>query len=314
MKKINRPLSILLIPAACLALLCACAVPGSAGDPSGTPFPSVSEEPSETPSATPAPEPSEATSEAPSHPLSPSPAQSPALRSDPPDSLPPEPSASLAQPGMALDRNELVFTAMGDTFQLTVTLSGTDGPSSVIWTSSDEGVATVGPGGSVTAVSPGTATITAMSGSGLAASCIVRCRWEPASPQPGQVDLSAFAAGILSQYPFGSATPATDEAIGQHFPGLDAIGAQQRLVYLCQAPKNDAELVLVEVANPGDVGAVKAILQARIDAMVSGGAWFPEATQVWTDHSRITVQGTYIMLVVHTQCDAVVSAFQPLFS
>ena len=314
MKKINRPLSFLLIPAACLALLCACAVPDPLGDPSGTPSPAMSEEPSETPSATPAPEPSEAPSEVPSHPLSPPPAQSPALQSDDPDSQPPEPSVSLAQPGMALDRNELVFTAMGDTFQLAVTPSETDSLSSVIWTSSDDDVATVGPGGLVTAVAPGTATITAMSGSGLAASCIVRCRWEPASPQPGQVDLSAFAADVLAQYPFGSATPATGEAIAQHFPGLDAIGAQQRLVYLCQTPKNDAELVLVEVSSPGDVEAVKAILRARINTMVSGGAWFPEATQVWTDHARIAVQGNYIMLVVHTQCDAVVNAFQSLFS
>ena len=313
----RRSFSFLTVLALCLALMYACAGPDPQDVSSVAPSAVVSGEPSETPSEAPIQEPSEEPSEVPPESPSPQPSTPPSQNlPSPPSSRPSPPSSeapSAPQPGMALDRTEIVFTAPEHTFQLTVSFTGMEDIPGVVWTSSDEGVADVDGSGLVTAMAPGTATITAKSDNGLAASCIVRCRWEETSDRPIDVDLSAFANVVLSQYAFGSPSLAGDDSIAQHFSGLTSISAQQRLVYLCQEPKNDAELVLMEVTNAGDVDAVKAILQARINTMISGGAWFPESTQIWADRSRIVSNGSYIMMVVHSQCDAIVSAFHALF-
>ena len=197
--------------------------------------------------------------------------------------------------------------------QLQVRPTSASNYATVALTSSNEKVATVNNFGRVTGIAPGTATITAQSGDGLAASCIVRCRWEDPSQPPVRVDLSAFADRILSQYAFSAQGPAEDDSIDQHLPGLTSVSAQQCLVYLCQEPKNSEELILIEVTNAGDLEAVKSILQARINTMVSGGAWFPDAVEAWTHNSRVVSNGNFVMLVVHPQCDAIVEVFHTLF-
>ena len=73
------------------------------------------------------------------------------------------------------------------------------------------------------------------------------------------------------------------------------------------------ELVLVQVSDSADVDAVKEILQTRIDNMVNGGAWYPEPTRVWSENSRIVSNGSYVMMVVNEDCDAIVEEFNALF-
>ena len=303
--------------AMCLVLLSACTVPPAQPTSFPTSSSQISEEPSETPSEAPSQEPSEEPSQAPSESPAPTPSPAPSRNPSPSPSqepsTPPSEQPSQPQPAMSLNRTELVFTTQGGTFQLEVSLTGTDGTSGVVWTSSDSGVAAVDNTGLVTAIAPGTATITAQSGDGLAASCIVRCRWEDPSQPPVRVDLSAFADRILSQYAFSAQGPAEDDSIDQHLPGLTSVSAQQCLVYLCQEPKNSEELILIEVTNAGDLEAVKSILQARINTMVSGGAWFPDAVEAWTHNSRVVSNGNYVMLVVHPQCDAIAEVFHALF-
>lgn len=76
---------------------------------------------------------------------------------------------------------------------------------------------------------------------------------------------------------------------------------------------NMGELVLVQDSSSSDVDAVKAILQARIDSMIQGGAWYPEPTEWWTNYSRVVSSGNYVMMVVDDDCDAIVSDFNALF-
>ena len=70
---------------------------------------------------------------------------------------------------------------------------------------------------------------------------------------------------------------------------------------------------LVQVSDSKDVDTVKGILQARIDQMVNGGAWYPGPTEQWTNNSRVVSNGNYVMMVVHEDCDDIVSAFNALF-
>ena len=300
-------ISILAAAALALSLLVACTGQDPQQDPSAGPSSQVSGEPSETPLAPPIQEPSEEPSEIPPEPSAPT-------VPHPPSPTPASSPTPALEPSMELNRNEIVFTAPDYTFQLTARFSNGARSAGVVWTSSDEGVAQVNSSGLVTAVAPGTATITAKSEDGLVASCIVRCRWDEGSEQPSAVDLQAFADQILLQYAFPTAQPAQTEAIDRSYPGLTMIGAQQRLVYLCQEPQNNQELVLLELTNQGDIEAAKAILQARVNTMSGGGAWFPEAMEAWADNNRIVSSGSCILLVVHPQADAVVEQFNALFS
>ena len=169
--------------------------------------------------------------------------------------------------------------------------------------------------------------ITARAADGLEATCIVRCRWteetspapseEPSAPpsqEPSGVDLAAFAQNVISTYELPSFLSLADSTLMDgFFPGLSAITSEQCLVYINQMSMNMGELVLVQVSSSSDVDAVKAILQARIDSMIQGGAWYPEPTEWWTNYSRVVSSGNYVMMVVDDDCDAIVSDFNALF-
>ena len=192
------------------------------------------------------------------------------------------------------------------------------------WTSDNEVVATVSNKGLVTAVAPGTATITVTdSKTGLSASCIVRCKFEadkPASgggssstPDSSSVDLSAFYSTVTTNHQFGMLTLADATMIKDVYPGLSDIKTNQCLPYINMMTMNSGEIALVEVADSGDVDTVKGIFQDRIDAQVSGGAWYPSAIEAWQNNSRVVSKGSYVMMVVHEDCDAIVNEFNALF-
>ena len=99
-----------------------------------------------------------------------------------------------------------------------------------------------------------------------------------------------------------------------NYPGLSDIDTRQCLMYAPMFSLSAAESVLVQVSNAADVETVKNILQARVDAQVQGGAFYPMAVETWENNSRIVSNGNYIMLVVSEDCDAVVNEFNALFS
>ena len=237
-----------------------------------------------------------------------------------------------AEASLSLDTNDFTLFSAGSSY----TLKATAQPSGqkVTFTSGNEKVATVDQNGKVTAVAPGTAKVTVTAGD-LTATCIVRCRWEESKPSTGggsssssgnsgssstpeapadsKVDLSAFATTVTSNYEFGMLSLADAELASNVYPGLFDIAAEQRLPYVNMMTMNTSELVLVQVTNSSDVSKVKSILQSRIDAQVAGGAWYPSAIDAWQNNSRIVSNGNYIMLVVHENCDAIVSDFNALF-
>ena len=176
----------------------------------------------------------------------------------------------------------------------------------------------------------------AVEGTELRASCTVRCKLPEDQPVSGggnsssqgsgnggsssqapaadQVDLSAFYTQLSGDYEFPSFMQQADQELMDIFyPGLSAVSSQQMLVYVNQMSMNMGELALIEVTDSKDVDGVKAILQARIDGMINGGAWYPEPTRIWTECSRVVSNGNYILMVVHEQCDAIVDDFNALF-
>lgn len=223
---------------------------------------------------------------------------------------------------LTLDKSEHTFTAAGETVQLTADTKADN----IAWTSSDETVATVDANGVVTAVAPGTATITVTAGE-LTATCSITCDWtNPVvlgdlyteiydSLYP--LDAEGWPTGPSASDLMGedSGISAEDAAImlEMYYPGLANIETKQLHVYIPGMSFSAYEVVLVEVVNESDVEAVKAILQARIDAQAAGGAWYPEAVEGWVNNSRIVSNGCYIMLAVGADCDTFVDTFNAQF-
>ncbi len=141
---------------------------------------------------------------------------------------------------------------------------------------------------------------------------------EPTSAPAGGVDLAAFAEDVSGSYEFGFLELADAELLDGFYPGMTGIDTEQCLVYICMLSMNNGEFGLVQVKDGGDVDAVEAVFQARIDYMVGdgngpGGAWYPGPTELWTNYSRIVSNGNYVMMVVHESCDDIVSEFNALF-
>ena len=227
---------------------------------------------------------------------------------------------------LTLNRTDFSLFTAGSTFRLKA--GNVPQGAQVRWTSSDEAVATVGEDGTVTYVSAGSATITAAAGD-LTAVCKVYCKPEKDTETSGgssssgsgsdssssaQVDLAAFYTTISGAYEFPSFMQLADQQLQDAFyPGLSGVAAHQCLVYANQMSMNMGELVLVQVKDSKDVDAVKTILQARIDNMVNGGAWYPEPTRVWSECSKVVSNGSYVMMVVSEDYSSIVDDFNALF-
>jgi hypothetical protein len=103
-----------------------------------------------------------------------------------------------------------------------------------------------------------------------------------------------------------------DETLEYLYPGLTAIERTQTVVYTAAISAVAAEAAMVEVTNADDVEAVQAIFQARIDAQVDGGAWYPETMENWENNSKIVTEGNYVCLFVGDDVENMAASFSAL--
>lgn len=61
-------------------------------------------------------------------------------------------------------------------------------------------------------------------------------------------------------------------ALDNFYPGLTAVSTKQIVAKMAMITASANEIVLIECENESDVSAVQAILQARKQAQVDGGA------------------------------------------
>ncbi len=257
-----------------------------------------------------------------------------------PDGSAGEVDEPVAESSLSLSKNDFTLFKTGATWQLKAKAEPAGGAQS--WASSDEKVATVDEKGVVTAVGEGSATITVTDeNTGLSASCIVRVRVEEEKPDNGgsssssgssssgsgssssgsqssNVDLTAFADQMMADYEFSHLQLADASLMDSLYSGLSGVSTEQCLVYCTMMTMNNGEFVLVQVKDSKDVDTVKGILQARINYMAGdgenpGGAWYPGPTEQWKNNSRVVSNGNYVMMVVHENCDDIVTAFNNLF-
>lgn len=99
---------------------------------------------------------------------------------------------------ITLNQQTVTISEKSCTFQIEVVLTPADTEDAVVYTSSDNNIATVSETGLVTAVAPGEATITVSCGD-VTKNCTVTCSFEvaaPTLPDVPQVDLPVVAAGF----------------------------------------------------------------------------------------------------------------------
>lgn len=266
-----------------------------------------------------------------------------------PDGSDPSGSGSegdVSEPGavtITLNKTDVTLNKAGATFQLKAQTSPEGGK--VTFTSSDEKIITVDGKGLITAVAPGKAGVTVQCDGASQVIVSVACDWKeetkpeqkpeqkpdpkPDTSTPGsssgsgsssaaKVDLQAFYDATIGKYEFGYLELADKDILDMMYAGMSDISAEQMLVYVCMISMNNGEFGLVQVKDSKDVDAVKAIFQARIDYMVGdgngpGGAQYPMAMDQWENNSRIVTNGNYVMMIVHENCDDIVSEFNALF-
>ncbi len=133
------------------------------------------------------------------------------------------------------------------------------------------------------------------------------------SEQPSGVDLTAFFNTLTSTYDFASMMDMDSVVLDNFYTGLTAIPTKQLVAKMAMITASANEIVLIECENESDVSAVQAILQARKQSQMDGGAWYPETIAQWGE-AQICVSGNYVMLVCHANAADIASAFYALFA
>lgn len=198
-----------------------------------------------------------------------------------------------------ISHTDVTLKTEGETFRLTVRDSNGDGPDTCTYTSASPEIASVDEAvGEVTAVAPGTTTVTAhvtFGGEERDLECIVRCRWDveeapevsvPVSGEDTRASLSGFFATLQGQYDgLGSLMVLDGELLDNYYPGLSGIASvEEILIQETATSMANVAVGMVKLsagASKDDVMAVQSILNERIRTQADGGAWYPASCETW---------------------------------
>ena len=86
------------------------------------------------------------------------------------------------------------------------------------------------------------------------------------------------------------------ELLEEYYPGLSEVPAKQLVVKVPAMSSDVNEIVLMQCETEEDAENAAAILQARVDAQVEGGAWYPETQAAW-EKAQVLREGTYVALI-----------------
>lgn len=283
-------------------------------------------------------EPAPAPAPVPESPKEEPPKEEPGQSGDP--AQPAGPQQPEEEPVLRVSHEDVTLRSAGDSFRLTVWDSSGNDPDACTYTSADPAVAAVdGDGGEITAVAPGTTTVTAHVKFGdkeTDFSCIVRCVWTesgsdlPASggaedvvqPPAGGADLpslSDFFATLQSSYEgLGAMSVMEGEVLDNYYPGLSGNPAvEEVLIQETMMSMSNVAVGLVKFTSEAtleDILAVQAILQGRIDVQAEGGAWYPMSCETWKEGVITSVSNHMGMFVYPDGAQSMADLFTQTFS
>ena len=117
-------------------------------------------------------------------------------------------------------------------------------------------------------------------------------------PEAAEVSLSDLYAGMEEScgWEEGYMTSVDGGLLEEYYPGLPEIPARQLIVQVPAMSSDVNEIVLFQGETEEDAEAAAVILQARIDAQVDGGAWYPETLESWKK-AKVLREGAYAALI-----------------
>lgn len=264
----------------------------------------------------------------------------PEIPADKPDTLLPDPekddgeeSAAPEERTVMSSHKDVTLFSAGETFRLTVWDSNGKDPDTCTYTSADPSVAAVDEGGGeVTAVAPGTTTVTAHVSYGDESQdfdCIVRCNWKeeevPSAsegtdkPVQASVSLNDFFSTLQGSYEGLDSMMALDgELLDTYYPGLSSIDAvEEVLVQETMMTMANMAVGLVKLsddATSDDIVAVQNALQTRINAQADGGAWYPASCETWKNGIITSTSNAVGMFVYPENAQDMADLFAETFS
>lgn len=103
------------------------------------------------------------------------------------------------------------------------------------------------------------------------------------------------------------------EMIASVYPGLETYGTKQLVLKTAMISAVPYEFALVELESADNAQAVADIFQARKDAQIEGGAFYPMTVEGW-EKAEIITNGNVVALICASDEQAqAVSAFNELF-
>ncbi len=122
-----------------------------------------------------------------------------------------------------------------------------------------------------------------------------------------------FMASLGADNPPAMMDVETD-LVGQVYPGLENYATKQAVLKTAAITSVPCEFALVELEDAASAQAVAEIFQARIDAQINGGAFYPMTVEGW-QKAEIITQGAVVALICAGEQQAeAVSAFNALFA
>ena len=113
-------------------------------------------------------------------------------------------------------------------------------------------------------------------------------------------------------------TPAMMDLEGEFleafYPGLSDCKTKQLVVKAAAISSVPFEFALVELENAADVQKAEEIFQARIDAQVQGGAFYPETIEGWKKAQVITKGSVVALISAGDSQSSAVGSFEKLFA
>ena len=121
---------------------------------------------------------------------------------------------------------------------------------------------------------------------------------EEGRAEDSDVALNTLYAGMEMSCGWGEdyMTDVEGELLEEYYPGLSEVPAKQLVVKVPAMSSDVNEIVLMQGETEEDAESAAAILQARVDAQVEGGAWYPETQAAW-EKAQVLREGTYVALI-----------------
>ena len=121
---------------------------------------------------------------------------------------------------------------------------------------------------------------------------------EEGRAEDSDVALNTLYAGMEMSCGWGEdyMTDVEGELLEEYYPGLSEVPAKQLVVKVPAMSSDVNEIVLMQCETEEDAENAAAILQARVDAQVEGGAWYPETQAAW-EKAQVLREGTYVALI-----------------